>query len=72
MTHRIFTTIKTKTMNKILLGLTLLLTLGIAQARELTEHRRGRKHHLGCRQGAHPGRAQPGSSHRVQHQGSGQ
>ncbi len=36
MTHRIFTTIKTKTMNKILLGLTLLLTLGIAQARELT------------------------------------
>ncbi len=37
MTHRIFTTIKTKTMNKILLGLTLLLALGVAQARELTD-----------------------------------
>jgi len=37
MTHTDFTTIKIKTMNKILLGLALLVTLGAAQARELTD-----------------------------------
>ncbi len=37
MTHTDFTTIKIKTMNKILLGLALLVSLGAAQARELTD-----------------------------------
>ena len=36
MTHTDFTTIKIKTMNKLLLGLALLVSLGAAQARQLT------------------------------------
>ncbi len=37
MTHTDFTTIKIKTMNKFLLGLALLVSLGAAQARQLTD-----------------------------------